>query len=59
MASEVEISDALTWNTDGPSPPDKSTWERLWEAVQGDFNDNRSTDQIAFDAAVLIIPVVD
>ena len=59
MATEAEVSDALAWATDTKKPPDKSVWEWLWEAVQGDFNDNRSTGQIAFDAAVSIIPVVD
>ena len=58
MATEAEVSDALAWATDTKKPPDKSVWEWLWEAVQGDFNDNRSTGQIAFDAAVSIIPVV-
>ena len=59
MATEAEVSDALEWVTDGKKPADKGVWEWLWEANQGDFNDNRSTGQIAFDAAVSIIPVVD
>ncbi|MDR2188731.1 MAG: hypothetical protein LBE62_11910 [Azonexus sp.] len=59
MASETEVRAALAWETDTQPPADKSTWEWLWEAIQGDFNDNRSTGQIAFDAAVSMIPVVD
>lgn len=59
MASESEIRDALSWETGSQPPADKNTWEWLWEALQGDFNENRSTGQIAFDAAVSMIPVVD
>ncbi len=36
---------------------DSTIW--LWEAIQGDFNQDRSTGQIAFDAAVSMIPLVD
>ena len=59
MASEAQIRDALAWETDTRPPSEKNTWEWLWEAIQGDFNDNRSTGQIAFDAAISMIPVVD
>ncbi|TBU81686.1 hypothetical protein [Phytopseudomonas dryadis] len=31
----------------------------LWEAIQGDFNQNRSTGQIVFDTAISMIPGVD
>lgn len=31
----------------------------LWEAIQGDFNENRSGGQIVFDAAISMIPGVD
>jgi len=31
----------------------------LWEAIQGDFNQQRSTGQIVFDTAISIIPGVD
>lgn len=59
MASEAELRAALEWETGTSQPSDKNIFEWLWEAVQGDFNDNRSTGQIAFDAAVSMIPVVD
>ena len=36
---------------------DVSEW--LWQAIQGDFNENRSTGQIAFDAALSMIPLAD
>ena len=59
MATEAELRSALEWETGQSPAEDKNLWAWLWEAVQGDFNDNRSTGQIAFDAAVSIIPVVD
>lgn len=61
-ASEEEIREGLAWlNNDQATAenPEKSTWVWLWESIQGDFNDNRSVGQIAFDSAVSIIPVVD
>ena len=30
----------------------------IWEALQGDFNDNRTAGQIAADAALGVIPLV-
>jgi hypothetical protein len=59
MASEAEVRRALAWETDHNASPEKNVWEWLWEAIQGDFNDNRSTGQIAFDAGISMIPVVD
>lgn len=59
MADEAQLRAALAWETGHKPPEQKSTWEWLWEAIQGDFNDNRSTGQIAFDAAVSMIPLVD
>lgn len=58
-ADEADMRAALAWETGQNPPDDKSTWEWLWEAIQGDFNDNRSTGQVAFDAAISMIPVVD
>lgn len=61
MSAQAEKQDALNWlnETGQARAEDKGTWEWLWESIQGDFNDNRSTGQIAFDTAVSIIPVVD
>jgi len=58
-ANEAQMREALAWETGQRPDDDKSTWEWLWEAIQGDFNDKRSTGQIAFDAAVSMIPGVD
>lgn len=58
-ANEEEVRAALAWETGRKAPDDKSTWVWLWEAIQGDFNDNRSVGQIAFDAGIAFIPVID
>jgi hypothetical protein len=58
------MRDALAW-FNGPrkqepaSEDDKPVYKWLWEAIQGDFNDDRSTGQIAFDAGISLIPLVD
>lgn len=57
--TEMQLRDALAWETGSSASLDKSTCEWLWEALQGDFNESRSTGQIAFDAAVSMIPLVD
>lgn len=57
--TDAQLRDALAWEGGSVPPDDKSTWEWLWEAVQGDFNEARSTGQIAFDAAVSMVPGVD
>jgi hypothetical protein len=59
MASDAELRSALEWESGRPQPQDKNVFEWLWQAVQGDFDDNRSTGQIAFDTAISMIPVVD
>ncbi|WP_371766645.1 hypothetical protein [Massilia sp.] len=59
------MRDALSWVTDwnhtGGTSKEASkpihTW--IWEAIQGDFNRERSGGQIAFDAAISFIPGVD
>lgn len=60
MQSNTQKQEALEWLNDQPEPPsDKSTWEWLWESIQGDFNDQRSTGQITFDAVISMVPVID
>jgi len=54
--------DALAWATNDSSKakePSSNPFIWLWEAIEGDFNDDRSTAQIMFDAAVSMIPLVD
>ncbi|MCX9158029.1 hypothetical protein OPU71_18040 [Niveibacterium sp. 24ML] len=36
---------------------EKANW--VWEAIQGDFNPNRSIGQVGFDTAVCLVPGVD
>ena len=58
----TQARDALAWVTqdqDKAQDPDVDVSEWLWQAIQGDFNENRSTGQIAFDAALSMIPLVD
>ena len=58
----TQMRNALAWTTNEqrPGEEDGSTpWEWFWQAVQGDFNDNRSTSQIVADAAISMIPLVD
>lgn len=57
--NDAEMRAALEWETGQKATQEKSTWEWLWEAIQGDFNENRSTGQIAFDAGIAFIPVID
>jgi len=56
------MRDALAWATNDISKakqPSTNPFVWLWEAIEGDFNDERSTAQIMFDAAVSMIPLVD
>jgi hypothetical protein len=56
------MRDALAWATNDTSKakePSTNPFVWLWEAIEGDFNDERSTAQILFDAAVSMIPLVD
>ncbi|SFU83667.1 hypothetical protein [Pseudoduganella namucuonensis] len=58
----TQLRDALAWLTnDQPKAEDPGTnpfiW--FWEAIQGDFNEERSTGQIVMDAAISMIPLVD
>lgn len=58
----TQMRDALAWATNEQPDEDAVTsnpWEWFWQAVQGDFNDNRSTGQIVVDAAISMIPFVD
>jgi hypothetical protein len=58
----TQMRDALAWTTGedvetmGPSS-NPFVW--FWEAVEGDFNENRSTSQILVDAGISMIPLVD
>ncbi|MGI4842803.1 MAG: hypothetical protein ACRYF7_05765 [Janthinobacterium lividum] len=58
----TQMRDALAWTTNEQRPEEEvssNPWEWFWQAVQGDFNENRSTGQIVADAAISMIPLVD
>lgn len=58
----TQLRDALAWLTNDQaraSEPEENPFVWFWEAVQGDFNENRSTAQILADAAISMIPLVD
>jgi hypothetical protein len=58
----TQMRNALAWTTNEQRPEEEVSskpWEWFWQAVQGDFNENRSTGQIVVDAAISMIPLVD
>lgn len=63
--NSTQLRDALAWLTNDQTKANAGedifgnpfVW--FWEAIQGDFNDNRSTSQLVVDAAVSMIPLVD
>ncbi|WP_252718647.1 MULTISPECIES: hypothetical protein [unclassified Acinetobacter] len=61
IPNATQARDALAWMTGEQKDiqEEKSIWEWMVEAIEGDFNDNRSTGQIVFDAAISMIPFVD
>lgn len=57
-----QLREALAFITeryDGLVDGGKNVFVWLWEALQGDFNQQRSTGQVAFDAAISMVPGVD
>ncbi len=57
----TQVRDALAWatNKQPTDEPEETPWEWFWTAIQGDFNDDRSTKQILMDAAISMIPGID
>lgn len=58
----TQMRDALAWATNEPEPTHQASsnpfvW--FWEAVEGDFNENRTTRQILVDAGISMIPLID
>jgi hypothetical protein len=58
----TQLRDALAWATNEPEPAHEASsnpfvW--FWEAIEGDFNENRTTGQILVDAGLSMIPLVD
>lgn len=59
----TQMRGALAWATGKEEPeehePSSNPFVWFWEAVEGDFNDDRSTAQILVDAGISMIPLVD
>jgi hypothetical protein len=56
------MRDALAWATNDQGKakePSSNPFVWLWEAIEGDFNEDRSTAQILVDAGISMIPLVD
>ena len=58
MASAAGIEQAYA-EVHGEAKPDKGVGQWLWEAIQGDFNEDRTAGQIAADMVISLIPIVD
>ena len=60
--TNTQVRDGMAWATGADEKaiqPNDNPWTWFFEAIQGDFNENRSTAQILTDAAISMIPVVD
>ena len=60
--NSAQMNDALAWATGDEHKehePSSNPFVWFWEAVEGDFNEDRSTSQIMMDAAISMIPLVD
>jgi hypothetical protein len=60
--NSTQMRDALAWMTNDQQKaeePSTNPFEWFWQAIQGDFNEERSTGQLVIDAAISMIPLVD
>jgi hypothetical protein len=60
--NSTQMRDALAWATNDRAKaeePSTNPFVWFWEAMQGDFNEDRSTGQLVIDAAISMIPLVD
>lgn len=61
----TQMRSAIAWATgdeeaqEQENEPSSNPFVWFWEAIEGDFNDDRSTSQILVDAGVSMIPLVD
>jgi hypothetical protein len=58
----TQLRDALAWATSDnqkAQEPSTNPFVWFWEAIEGDFNEDRSTAQILVDAGISMIPLVD
>lgn len=59
MSATVEDTKKAIAQVHGQEQGDKGIGQWIWEALQGDFAEERSAGQIGFDMAVSFIPIVD
>ncbi|WP_019562276.1 hypothetical protein [Caldimonas manganoxidans] len=59
MAGAEQTAQAWAQVHGQAKPQDKGVGQWLWEAIQGDFNQDRTAGQIAADMAISLIPIVD
>jgi hypothetical protein len=58
----TRMREALAWltgNHEKAKAAGTAVYEWFWEAIQGDFNDNRTIGQVAFDTAISMVPLID
>lgn len=58
----TQMRDALAWATgdkEKATEPSSNWFVWFWEAIEGDFNEERSTAQILTDAGISMIPLID
>ncbi len=58
MAGAGSIEQAYA-EVHGQAKPDKGVGQWLWEAIQGDFNEDRTAGQITADMVISLIPIVN
>jgi hypothetical protein len=59
MADTQQIEQAWAQVHGQGKPEEGGIGQWLWEAIQGDFNEDRSAGQIAADMVISLIPIVD
>ncbi|CAM3493519.1 hypothetical protein [Cupriavidus taiwanensis] len=59
MSTQQQTEEAWGLVHGQAKPEDKGVGLWLWEAIQGDFNEDRSAGQIAADMVISLIPIVD
>jgi hypothetical protein len=62
LVQTTQLREAVAWATNKPEPEHEASsnpfvW--FWEAIEGDFNENRTTGQILVDAGISMIPLID
>jgi hypothetical protein len=59
MAAQEQVEQAWAQVHGQPKPEGGGVAQWLWEAIQGDFNQDRTAGQITADMVISLIPIVD